>query len=459
MFPLNRPSRQGLATLALFLLTVVPTIWIAATAWRINRPGHIRDVEIELGRQLGLQVTLRDVRYPRPGDVVYRGIVLRQEEARSGGLAEIARADEVRLQRVDRELTIQLENPRVRGESPGLALAQVGALMQRSGLIPFERINVTSASCQLDLGRDDLRFSPREIAGEFLVDPAMPTVRLAYRMPGAATGTISRDVGGRGQVAIGTHCELTLTRDRRTEPLVTSIVIKTVEGLPLPARVLNAFFNAEDWLGANATVEGTLSLRQSGTKDWEAEFEGSLHEIELGKVVGRRFPLHRLAGRARVTIPRARWGQRPDQRPGWVEVKGELLAGPGSVGVDLLHALAREMKFRLSPRLSNLDPRKIEIEFRALGLAFDMQPNGEIHLSGALGSESPPEAVLDGATYPLVSAPRGAASVHGLIKTLFPVADANPGVLVPLTPESSVLLALPVPPTPLAKTRRTVDGN
>jgi hypothetical protein len=459
MFPLNRPSRQGLATLALFLLTVVPTIWIAATAWRINRPGHIRDVEIELGRKLGLQVTLRDVRYPRPGDVVYRGIVLRQEEARSGGLAEIARADEVRLQRVDRELTIQLENPRIRGESPGLALAQVGALMQRSGQIPFERINVTSASCQLDLGRDDLRFAPREIAGEFLVDPAMPTVRLAYRMAGAATGTISRGVGGMDHAAVGTHCELTLTRDRRTEPLVTSIVIKTVEGLPLPARVLNAFFDAEDWLGANATVEGTLSLRQSGSKDWEAEFEGSLHEIELGKVVGQRFPLHRLAGRARVTIPKARWGQRPDQRPGWVEVKGELLAGPGSVGVDLLHALAREMKFRLSPRLSNLDPRKTEIEFRALGLAFDMQPNGEIHLAGALGSESPPEAVLDGATYPLVSAPRGAASVHGLIKTLFPVADANPGVLVPLTPESSVLLALPVPPTPLAKTRRTVDGN
>jgi hypothetical protein len=160
-----------------------------------------------------------------------------------------------------------------------------------------------------------------------------------------------------------------------------------------------------------------------------------------------------------VSIAKARWGHRPDQRPGWVEVKGELLAGQGSVGVDLLHALAREMKFRLSPRLSNLDPRKTEIEFRALGLAFDMQANGEIHLAGALGSDSPPEAVLDGATYPLVSAPRGTASVHGLIKTLFPVADANPGVVVPLTPESSVLLALPVPPTPLVKTRRTVDGN
>ena len=68
MFPLTRPVRQMLATLVLFGLTVVPTGLVAAYAWRINRPGHVRDVEIELGRQLGLQVTLDAVRYPKPGE-------------------------------------------------------------------------------------------------------------------------------------------------------------------------------------------------------------------------------------------------------------------------------------------------------------------------------------------------------------------------------------------------------
>ena len=76
MFPLTRPVRQTLATVLLFGLTVLPTALVATFAWRINRPGHIRDVEIELGRQLGLQVTLEGVRYPRPGEVVYQGIVL-----------------------------------------------------------------------------------------------------------------------------------------------------------------------------------------------------------------------------------------------------------------------------------------------------------------------------------------------------------------------------------------------
>ncbi len=35
--------------------------------------------------------------------------------------------------------------------------------------------------------------------------------------------------------------------------------------------------------------------------------------------------------------------------------------------------------------------------------------------------------------------------MHGLIKTLFPESSADPGVLVPLTAESQVLLSLPVP--------------
>ena len=34
--------------------------------------------------------------------------------------------------------------------------------------------------------------------------------------------------------------------------------------MPLPARVLNVFFDADDWLGTEAKVEGTLSLRQDG---------------------------------------------------------------------------------------------------------------------------------------------------------------------------------------------------
>ncbi len=444
MVSLTRPVRQTAATVILVAMTVLPTGLVAAFAWRINRPGHVRDVEVELGRQLGLQITLEAVSYPRPGETVYKGIVLRQEESRSKGLVEIARADLVRLERSGRDLTLHLENPRVRCDSPRNGLAQLGLLLQRSGQIPLDRINVSTPSCHLDLGRSNLEFALREVAGEFTVDPVAPTLNLAYRVPGEGAGT---------------RCELTLTRDRRTEHIETSLALKTVEGMPLPARVLGVFFDPEDWLGNDAKVEGQISLHQVGTRDWELDFRGELLDVDLAKLVGRRFPRHRLTGRARLAIKQAKWGERPAQNPGWVEVTGDLSAGPGSIGIDLVNALAREMKFRRSSRLANIDVRKTEVEFRALGLSFAMQPSGEIQVEGALGAEFAPETVIAGNTTALLSAPLGTASVHGLIKTLFPVTQANSGVLVPHTAESQILLSLPVPQGATTSTRQTVDGN
>ena len=131
-------------------------------------------------------------------------------------------------------------------------------------------------------------------------------------------------------------------------------------------------------------------MSQAGASDWEADFQGSLIDVDLASLVGKRFPRHHLAGTARVALQRARWGERPGQGVGWAEAKGELTAGQGSIGVDLLQALAREMKFRLASRVTRLDPRKTEAEFRSLGLAFDMQPSGEIHLAGRWATSSVP---------------------------------------------------------------------
>ena len=444
MFPLTRPVRQGLATVLLCCLTVLPTVLIALYAWRINRPGHIRDVEIELGRQLGLQVTLDGVRYPRPGEVIYENIVLRQEEPRRKELTEIARAERIRQVRSDRDLTLHTEGLTLRGESPREAVAQAGVLIQRSGTIPFQRIHLAAASCEVDLARDGLNFKIKDLAGEFESDRARPTLRIAYRLA---------EPGG------GTRCELTLTRDRQADPVSTSLVLKTLQGHPLPARVLDVFFDSALWLGPRATIEGTLSLSQAGGGEWAGAFQGNLIDVDLATLVGRRFPRHHLSGSARIAIEKAVWGDRPGQGRGWREAKGELVAGQGTIGVSLLGALAREMKFRLAPRATRLDPNKHELEFRALGFSFAMQPNGEIHLAGALGNEFSPDTVLAGPTAPWAYAPTGTASVHGLIKTLFPVAESSPGVMVPLTAESRVLLCLPASAESAAGTVRTLDGN
>jgi hypothetical protein len=444
MFPLTRPIRQGLATAALLVLTVLPTILVGTYAWRINRPGHIRDVEIELGRQLGLQVTLEAVRYPRPGEITYQGIVLRREEPGGKALAEIARAELVRLVRGENELTLHAEGLALQGESPRQALFQVGPLFQRSFAIPYDRIHLAAPSCELDLDRQGLHYTALDVAGEFLSDHTNPTVRVAYRL-GESSGV--------------TRCELMLSRNRAADPVETALSLKTLEGHPLPARVLDVFFETDDWLGPRAKVNGSLSLSQAGAGDWEADFQGNLSDVDLATLVGHRFPRHHLTGTARIALQHAHWGDRPGQGRGWREARGEMAVGQGTIGVDLVAALAREMKFRLSPRIVRLDPRKTDVEFRALGVAFDMQNSGEIQFAGALGNEFAPDTVLAGPTAALAFAPTGRASVHGLIKTLFPVADAPPGVMVPLTNQSRVLLSLPVAPELAAKPGRALGGN
>ncbi|MFO0910005.1 MAG: hypothetical protein U0794_16935 [Isosphaeraceae bacterium] len=445
MFPLSRPQRQVASTAAIVTLTILPTVYIAQTAWRIGRPGHVREVESELGRQLGLVVSLDSVRYPRPGEARYRGVVLKQEEPRRNGLVEVGRAREIAVRRGRRELTLHAEGLTLRGENPRQVLTQVGAALQKSGDGSIDRISLTADECSVDLGGGVEPFVLRDLVAALQTDRSAPAVAASYRMTSAGNQA-------------GTRCELSLTRDRTTEPVRSTLVLKTMEGLPLPARVLDPFFDARTWLGPDATFEGTLTLRQEGTREWGAEFQGHLLDIDLATLVDRRFTDHRLKGKGRVSIDLARWGDRPGQGTGWLEARGELSAGPGVISLGLIQALSTEMQFRRGPRLARFvaSTGVVDLDFRALAVRFAMTPDGEIRVTGGLGTEYDPDAVILGTTDPLAYAPEGAAHVRGLIKTLVPVKAINHSVMVPLTEKSRLLLCLPVGPDLAAK---PIGGN
>ena len=209
-------------------------------------------------------------------------------------------------------------------------MAQVGALLSGAGQGAYRRVSLAAPSCKIDLGKG-LGFDLRDLAATFQADPRAPGLSASYRL---------LDDGG------STRCELTLTRDRKAEAVETVVAFKTMEGLPLPARVLDAFFDSGDWLGRSARVQGALTLRQVGSADWQAEFGGDLIDVDLKTLFERRFPRHRMSGLAHVAIKGARWSNRPGQGFGWANVEGELTVGQGSIGLDLLQALDAEMKFR-----------------------------------------------------------------------------------------------------------------
>lgn len=430
MLPITRPHRQALATLALLAFSVAPTVYVAQLAWKVNRPGHRRDVEVEIGRQLGLQVTLEGVRYPRPGEVVYRGAVLWQVEPRQKRLAEIARAATVRLRRGDRQLTLETEGLRLHGEGPRLAMDQVAALLQRAGGAAWDRVSLSARTCEVELGEggpEGLRYSFRDVVGTFQADRGAPTVTASYRL--VEEGSANR-------------CELVLTRDRRGQAVRTSIAFKTADGLPLPARVLDPFFASTEWLGRAARVQGALTLEQDGASGWGAKFHGTLTDVDLTALVGRWSPEQRLSGRARIEIAAARWADR------WVEARGTLTTGPGTISPALLRALKTEMNFRLAGKL---DGRRDDVAFHGLGMTFAMTADGELRLGGGLGTEFDPDVVLVNAQQfaPIAKAPDGAANVLGLIKTLSPAPTDDPTLLLPYTPESQALQRyLPVPAGP-----------
>jgi hypothetical protein len=435
MLPLTRPKRQILATLALLAFTVAPTGYVGWMAWRIQRPEYRHEVERQIGQALGLRVALDAVRYPRPGTVVYRGVVLRQEELRRKGWIEIARAAEIRLGRGGGELTVAIDGLRLRGESPRQAMAQIAALLQRAGEAPeFPSVSVTAPECELVLGNGEqgtLRYRLKDVIGNFRADALAPAAIVSYRITDEESST---------------RCELTLTRDRRGEAVRTTLAFKTMEGLPLPARVLDLFFDSAAWLGSQARVDGSLTLSQTGGSEWEAEFQGNLYDIDLATLVSRRFPDHRLTGLARVAIRSARWADRPGAAGfGWVEADGELAAtSPGTIGLSLVRALRSEMNFGLKLRQGVFDP---ELPFRSLAFTFQINRDGEIQIGGGFGAEYPQGVVMIDAAHdePVVFAPPGAANVLGLVNALVPKHDDS--VLVSGGREAQVLQSyLPLPP-------------
>ncbi len=91
MLTLSRPHRQALATLAVFAFLVVPTGYVGWTCWRVQQPEHRHEVERDLSRQLGLEVTIGSLRYPQPRLMAFRQVSVRVPGLAQGNAARRAR--------------------------------------------------------------------------------------------------------------------------------------------------------------------------------------------------------------------------------------------------------------------------------------------------------------------------------------------------------------------------------
>ncbi len=305
---LTRPRRQAVASLALLAFSVLPTLYVSVTARRLQGGGHLREVEAEIGRRLGVLATIASAEHPRPGVDVLDGVTLKSSE---GAGSEIARADRLTLSRESGEWSMRAEGLRIRGEGPAASLGQAVGLIGRFGSSGPERVSLAADECSVLLGDREYRF--RDVVAVCGTDRDGASLTASYRPEGG--GNRSR-------------CEMALSRSGA----ITSLSFRTMEG-PVSAGLLSPFFDSPGWLGPKATVEGQLSLNRADGAEWRSEFRGELASVDLSRVVGQRFAGRRLTGMARLAVESAKWSERPgEQGPGWVEVRGSLTPGPARSG-------------------------------------------------------------------------------------------------------------------------------
>lgn len=437
----SRPVRQTLATMVVIAGMILPTLATCWWAWSVNRPGHVREVEVRLSRALGMQIGLESVTYPRPGEIELTGVSFRQEEPRGRVFREVARAKSLSIHE-ESEDTLRVATPELElvADHAESAVDQFERLLKRASLDhpTFRKVNFVADRCVF--------FAETGAS-------ARPVKHLWRGVAGSAElGSDQVNVMAAGWMHSGddrSRCEIRLVRRRQGEQAETRIQIATMEGPAVPANVLEPVFDAQGWFGEKAKVQGSLELTRVENQPWEARFSGTLNQVDLAAMVNGRFGLHRLSGIGQIDIRTALWADRPGQGPGWREIEGDLTAGPGKASHGLILSMGQQMRFRLANSLhKSVEPGQ-EIEFGSMGLRFHLTDDGRIRFGGACGPDFAPDIVAVSAAArqaPIMAAPTQEANVRGLIKTLFPVNLAQTELLVPTTRESQAFQRyLPMP--------------
>jgi hypothetical protein len=440
----SRPVRQTVATFVVVATMILPTLATCWWAWSVNRPGHVRDVEVRLSRMLGMQIGLDSVTYPRPGEIELAGVVFRQEEPRGRVFREVARAKSLAIhQEAEGGLRIATSEIEFLTDHAETAVEQFERILKKISL-------ENSTAQQVTFVADRFIFSAESGAN------AKPVRQIWRGVAGSAElGTDQVIVKSAGWSNTGddrTRCEFELVRRRQGEQAETKIKIATTEGPAIPASTLDLVFDTSGWFGDKAKLLGTLEMTRVESGPWQARFSGTLNHVDLAAMVNGRFGLHRLSGIGQLHIRTASWSALPGQGSGWSEIEGDLTSGPGKATHGLLLGMWQEMKFRLASTLTSSDEFAKEVEFGSLGMSFHLTDDGRIRFGGACGPDYAPDIVAVSASarpVPIMGAPKNQeANVRGLIKTLFPVNLAKTELLVPTTRESQSLQRyLPMPVT------------
>ena len=423
MFQLHDKTRRRICLTGFFLLCVVPTL--GAAAWCIVRhlPWTAKVEAQSLTHQLGLEARISDLRFLRPGMVLYEGFELADPE--TGQRLLRCRVIEVQWQQIaDKQgknktmIVLLASQPEI--EISGLH--QLGGLLQRAMQRQTGRIAV------------DLRVS----AGELTLQSGGNSHTLTSveanldNLPGGVQAGVSFKLAG---MDMPQPVKIRVVRNRQTVPPASGFEIHTGSG-ELPCELLAAGLPELGALGPRCRFRGYIWANQdpggSSTGAWSGEATGQFFNVDLGPLISDNFP-HKLSGAADVTIQSARFTHSRLQ-----EANGAVVAGPGVISRSLLEAAVKHLGFR-----SSSDPGLLadQVQYDQLSAALFLDSRGLL-IEGRCTSTQPGVVMIDRRLCLLSEPVNRPQPVTALIRTLAPESSLQ----VPATNQTDWLVShLPMP--------------
>jgi len=391
--------------------TLYLAVWIACFTPRRLSSAQTVALEEQISRQLGLDVDIGRVSFPRRSIALLEDVRLGDPETG----AEVAHCRSLEAAQTDHGLVLLAESPQIRIESLGAVweTANRRILLRRVHL--DQRVRFIARSITLVSGAGDLPPQAETfIDFECLLEQESDRAEVALQLR-------------REDTDLADLATFKASREKEPHGAVTRIEFNNARSTPLPCWALAEHLPAVKHLGGRAEFQGraTLSFKPSG---WSGEIDGRLTQVDLESLVSRRFP-HKLTGEAEIaTYHSARF---EDGR--LIEASGVLNSDGGVVSTGLLRAAAE-----LFP-VSAIEPAAEVAPYDRLSIGFTISQGG-LMLSGNC---DPPGVFLRDVSGPLlVERSRQASPVVSLVRMLAPISD----VQVPATQETEPLLrALPIP--------------
>lgn len=408
MITLNESTRRSLCRCGFLLLCLAPTLAIAGWSAFWRGAGHLRGYEQALTESLGLRASIERVEHPRPGRVLFRGVVFSDPE--SGATVAHCRLLEAVT---EGDLLVLAPNElEIDARHVAIAWRSLERAMRQEISTPWREFLLAPGSVTVAVGGYRQTYS--DVAAHLDLTKGESSLLLEFTLPDGGSTNPAR---------------LALSRETDDSELPVTRVEFDCRGLAIPSAILAPFVDSRAWLGTSARFRGVFEATRSAAGWSGTLLEVSLENVDTRALVGDHFR-HRLEGLATITIAEA------EIRDGkLIAATGTFDGGPGVIGTSLVEQAERRLG--MSPGEVDADDAE-QVRYERLAFEFEISASG-LRIRG-LGKEKAALVNTNGRSLLVANGER--VEVVQVARALVPEST----VQVPATRDTTPLLQwLPVP--------------